>query len=239
MKDILKVMRFDFLTSWAMFGKAVACIVAFCLILGLFFSPIICVYLCFFPMVLIVPLQAVAEKSGFRKLYGLLPVSRKSIPRGRFLLLFVLFLVSELTALAGGALSMGLRLFRFIPKGSDLYEFVADSFDDKKTFIMMLIGMHFAMFLIFSYMEMMGQIFGQENEMKIVMITLAVITVGALAFFGLDSYDIIPHINVLPDFDAMSLAKRTLWYIGLNAGAFVLNVLFGEITAGKVSVREL
>ncbi len=237
MKDILKVMRFDFLTSWAMFGKAVACIVAFCLILGLFFSPIICVYLCFFPMVLIVPLQAVAEKSGFRKLYGLLPVSRQSIPRGRFLLFFVLFLVSELTALAGGALSMSLRLFRFIPAGSDLYEFVADSFDDKKTFFMTLIGMHFAMFLIFSYMEMMGQIFGRENEMRIITITLGIVAALLVGFFVLSDNGVLPLIQ-------FPSAPETIagWAVlGIIAVVVMLGIaiLFGEITCRKVTCREL
>ena len=241
MKDILNIMRFDFLTAKTTALPIFGVIAVMCNALGLLFSPMMFVYVLMAASFLIVQLQTYAEKYGFHKLYGILPIERKTITRGRFQYIFWTFFAVEIFELIMTKLALVLKLYRILPnQENETMQFVAETFNAESTLnYSLIVGIFVVMCVFFSYMQMMGQIFGQENEMKIVMITLAVITVGALAFFGLDSYDIIPHINVFPDFAAMSLAKRTLWYIGLNAGAFVCNVLFGEITAGKVSVREL
>ena len=102
----------------------------------------------------------------------------------------------------------------------------------------MLAGLFIAFCLLFSYMQMMGQIFGVENEMKIVMITLAVVTVGALAFFWLSDHEIIPRFQI-PDLSALTPAQAVRFILIDNLAALAGNVVFCEITAAKVSQREL
>ena len=234
MKNLLNLMRFDLISATCSAGNkqtaAYILIALVFLILAFFGMPLMMLLLFVGVLMLTAPLQGIAEKNNFNKLYGILPVPFRQVVQARFLLIFLSLFLCEIVIFLISSLSELLHVYRF-----DTSDFVIGI----PQLLMFCVGI-FAFFVsAMSYSQMMLWIYGQENEMKIVMITLAVITVGALAFFGLDSYDIIPHINVFPDFDAMSLAKRTLWYIGLNAGAFVCNVLFGEITAGKISVREL
>ncbi|MDE7364877.1 MAG: hypothetical protein K2N27_08380, partial [Ruminococcus sp.] len=103
--------------------------------------------------------------------------------------------------------------------------------------LIMIFGIFTVFGLLFLYMEMMGQIHGRENEFKIVMITMIILTVLLLGFFALSDREIIPTIK-LP-----SLPSTVSGYILLGA---VLNIvmlgiclLFGEITVNKLAKREL
>ena len=92
MKDILKVTRFDYITAKPIaFGGIMLSVLIFGS-LSLFFSPMICSYISIIAMICIVPLQKTADKSDFNKLYGILPVDRRSITRGRFLYIYLVYL---------------------------------------------------------------------------------------------------------------------------------------------------
>ena len=89
MREILKIMRFDFLTARPLAIIPAATIAVIFFGLSLFFAPLICSYITLVAMIFVIPLQAVAEKSGFHKLYGTLPVRRSNITRARFLYIFL------------------------------------------------------------------------------------------------------------------------------------------------------
>ena len=104
-----------------------------------------------------------------------------------------------------------------------------------------VLGLTVAMFsffcLLFVYMEMMGQLFGRENEMKIILISLGVITVLAVLFFVLSDKGVIPVLPV-PEMPESTSGRITVGIV-LNIVMFGISVIFGEITAGKLAKREL
>lgn len=238
MKYILKVMRFDFLTARPLALRTFIVVAVIFFLLGLFYAPLICSYITFGAMVFVIPLQTVAEKSGFHKLYGMLPVRRRNITRARFLYIFLMHFAAEMLELVLAVTAMSLKLYRVLPnQNGEIMQLVKESFKDTKLTLLIIIGMFTIFCLIFSYMEMMGQICGRENELKIVMITVGIITVLLLGFLILSEHGIIPIIKLpsLPD------TVRGMLIVGaaLNAAMLGLCLLFGEITAGKLAKREL
>lgn len=238
MKDILKIMRFDFLTAKPLALRAFIPVVVLFSLLSLFFSPLISSYVTFGAMVFVIPLQAVADKSGFHKLYGTLPVKRSNITRARFLYIFLVHFAAEMLELVLAVIAMSLKLYRVLPnRNGEIMQMVKDSFGDTKLTLLMVIGMFTVFCLMFSYMEMMGQIYGRENEFKIIMMTLGVLTVLLVVFLVLSDHGIIPTIKMpsLPDTVQGILLLGTI----LNIVMFGICTIFGEITANKLAKREL
>ena len=240
MKEILRVARFDFLTAGPTMLAAYGLICLMALVIGLFFSPLMYAVMLILAPLFVIPLESFAERSEFRKLYGILPVRRKSITRGRFLFLYLCHFVPEILALLLVRLSVILQLWRFLPAvSSDMKSIIEETFDPKSTQIFtIMIGIFTVICVMFSYMQMMGQIFGLENEMKIIMGTLTVITVVCIAFFTLSEHGIIPQLQV-PDSTRLSAAQAIRFGIVCNLGVAALNKIFCEITAAKVAKREL
>ena len=86
--------------------------------------------------------------------------------------------------------------------------------------------------VMFAFMEMMGQIFGRENEMKILLILLGAIVVLVLGgVFILEQLGS-PEIK-FPEMPVWAGVTVTVLAV------FGVCVLFGEITAAKLAKREL
>ena len=240
MKDIFKMAIFDLRTGGHGLGYILLGAVFFWL-LGTLLSPLIACHTMFIPMAFVIPLQKTADKSGFNKLYGSLPVRRTAITRGRFLYIFALHLAAELMCLVLALLAVAADLNRFIPENqSELLSVSREQYSFEKTgLVIFAAGCFFAFFtVLFSYMEMMGQLHGRENEMKILLITLGVGSLLAFAFFWMSDRDIIPTATL--DFKATDTvsgaAKADLI---MNAVTAVLCLIFSEITTARVSAREL
>lgn len=238
MKDILKIMRFDYFTARPFAFAPFVIITALCIVLSLMFSPIIIVYMTFGAMMFVIPLQNVAEKSGFNMLYGILPVNRKNITRARFLYIFLVHFIAELAEAALAAAAFNLKLNRLLPnQNSQMMQMVNNGFSDSSFIIIAIVGMFILFVLLFGYMEMMGQIFGRENELKIIIITLGVVTALAFGILTLAEREIIPTLK-FPSLPATTAGKITLGAI-LNVVMLGISLLFGEITANKLAKREL
>ena len=127
-----------------------------------------------------------------------------------------------------------LNLNRFLPKDNDTIKMLSESYsmEEFTKLVPVLVGFGVFSCLVFAFMEMMGQIHGRENEMKIFIILLAsivVLVMGGVFILGQLGY---PEIK-LPD--------MPLW-AGLTVTALAvlgICVLFGEITAAKLAKREL
>lgn len=238
MKDILKVMRFDYLTARPYALVPVVIVIMLCFALSLFFSPLISAYITFGGMMFVIPLQGVAEKSGFHKLYGILPVKRKNITRARFLYVFLLTFFAELLEGALAVLAFSLKLNRLLPnQDSEMMQMVNNGFTDGTFIVIAIVGIFILFCLLFGYMEMMGQIFGRENEMKIFLITIGVIAALAFGILTLAERDVIPTLK-FPSLPATIEGKVILGAI-LNVVMLGICLLFGEITANKLAKREL
>ena len=238
MKDILKIMRFDYLTARPLAISPAVIVVVIFFALSLFFAPLICSYITFGAMVFVIPLQGVADKSGFHKLYGTLPVKRGNITRARFLYIFLVHFAAEMLELVLAVTAASLKLYRVLPnQNGEMMQLVKESFEDTNLTLLMIFGVFTVFCLIFSYMEMMGQIHGRENELKIIMITLGVLTVLYVGFLILSDHGIIPTIQVpsLPD----TVQGFMLLGAALNIVMFGICLIFGEITVNKLAKREL
>lgn len=238
MKDILKIMRFDYLTARPYAIAPAVIIVVLCFALSLFFSPLICAYITFGAMMFVIPLQSVAEKSGFNKLYGILPVKRKNITRARFLYIFLLHFIAQLIECALAVAAFNLKLNRLLPnQNGEMMQMVNKGFSDDSFIVLAIVGVFTLFCLLFAYMEMMGQIFGRENELKIIIITLGVVCALAMGILTLAEREIIPTLK-FPSLPATTAGKVTLGAI-LNIVMLGICLLFGEITANKLAKREL
>lgn len=238
MKDILRIVRFDHLTSAPIAIKPFIIIMVLCTLLGMIYAPLIFGYILFGAMVFVIPLQMIADKSGFNKLYGTLPVNRRNITRARFIYIFLIHLFAEAYAVIFASVSTALKLYKVLPnQESEMMQMIEESFADKLMTYGVIVGMFLFLCLLFSYMEMMGQIFGRENEMKIILITMAIVSVILIGFLMLAERDIIPAI-ALPQFPATTSGRITLAVIA-NICMFGVCLLFGEITAGRLAKREL
>lgn len=231
-------MRFDFLTARPLALGAFIFIAVMCFLLSLFFSPIICAYIMFGAMMFVISLKSIADKSEFHKLYGILPVQRNNITRARFLYIFLVYFLTELLEVVLAVIAYSLKLYRVLPnQNSETMQMVKDSFSDTLLILGMIVGMFALCCLIFGYMEMMGQLFGRENEMKIILITFGIITVLIVGFLVLSDHDIIPTLH-MPKLPTTIAGKVTLGVI-LNIVMLGVCLLFGEITANKLAKREL
>lgn len=238
MKDILKIMRFDFLTVKPLALGGMIFTVSLFGILSLFFAPLIAAYITFGAMSFVIPLQGVADKSEFHKLYGILPVERRNITRARFLYIFLVHFMTELLELVLAATAISLKLYRVLPnQNGEIMQYVKDSFEDTKLTLLMIIGMFTLFCLIFSFMEMMGQIYGRENEFKIIMIAIGVLVLIVFAFVILSEHDLIPAVSLpsLPE----SVSGMLILGAVLDIIMLGICLLFGEITASRLAKREL
>ncbi|MDE6732713.1 MAG: ABC-2 transporter permease [Oscillospiraceae bacterium] len=238
MKDILKIMRFDFLSARPYALAPAAIILLLCAALSLFFSPIISAYITFGAAIFIIPLGGVAEKSGFNRLYGILPVNRKNITRARFIYIFFLHFIAEIIEIAIAFVSFNLKLNKLLPnQNGELAQMVSKGFEDGFLIPVAIIAAFILFCLLFGYMEMMGQLFGRENELKIIIITLGVVCGVVFVILLLAEREIIPTLK-FPSLPVTTAGKVILGVV-LNIIMLGICVLFGEITANRLAKREL
>ena len=192
MKNLLHLMRFDLITAVCSAGSrptAVYLLIAAAYLILVFLGlPLLALLLFIAVLLMIAPLQGIAEKNNFNKLYGILPVPVKQIIQARFLLIFVSLILCELAVLLLGGLSELLHLYRMD---------ISDSFLTSgmmKHLLMYCVGM-FVFFLVsVSYLQMMLWIHGQANEIKIAVYALAGILAAGLVIW------LLMHLHILPTF---------------------------------------
>ena len=161
MKDILRLMRFDFLTASAISKSSSEYIagvfmIVIALAVPLFIFPHSSFMYIFLAAPLIIPLQSYAEKSGFNKLYGILPVKRKSITRARFLYIFLTHFAMEIVSILILVISIYAKLYELLPIGKAFMEGSEDLYAPEKLPDIMTIFMGWFIFLCFTFafMEM-------------------------------------------------------------------------------------
>lgn len=236
MKDMLKIMRFDFLTA-ADTGYFPAIFLAALSMTGSFlFGPSYAAALILTSICFIIPLTGVTEKSELHKLYGILPVNRKNITRGRFLYIFLLHFIPEMIALILIKPAFSLKAYRYLPnQGSTSLQMIGNAFSSGFRGPCMIIFLVFSLScFIFLYLEFTGQLFGHENDLKSIMILLTAVTAVSMTVILLGGNDII-HV----DFQKIKNLSTLTVGTGANVLMLIICVLLGEITAGKVSAKEL
>ena len=239
MKDILKIMRFDFLTAKPVAWKEASAVLLLCGGMCLLLMPVSAAFMIFTAMIFLIPLQSTEDRCSFNRLYGVLPVKRKSITRARFLYAFLLHFSAEIIGLLFEIISLQLQLIRFFPDtGTEFYQLMTAQFTSGNFLNFgYIVGMFAVICVLFVYMEMMGQIFGREKEMNVILVTLAVVTVLILGYIQLSNRQILPRISFsgLPE----TFSGKVALSVCVNIIVFAVCIVFGEITTAAVSKREL
>ena len=244
MKEITRLMRLDFLTGSPLGLKNYLATLLILSALMLLLAPFFGLYCIFAPAALIGPIVKRTDGDALSKLYGILPVHRKNITRARFLLIFAVYLFTELVLIILAWLSLRLMLIQYLPfQDSQIMQILTEMSTDFGSGKFILYGIFVACCLFGAVIslckEWAGQLFGRENEMKHFFILLTVFFVMVTAFLYLSMNDIIPMLSL--DFDSApnSLSKNIAICVIANLAVFVLAILLGELTAAKVSQREL
>ena len=244
MRDILKIMRFDLLTAKPFAMRGVILVAVLCVWMGLFYAPITLAFIVFGALPFVLPLNGVADRSDFSKLYGVMPVSRRNITRGRFIYIFAVFFLTELAELAFAVISHALDLSRLLPdRNNALMEYVRNAFEQEATTLLIIFVLFSLVCIFIAYMEMMVQIFGTENLFRIMSVSILVALGVFVAYCMLEmmgfgfvySFGINYFIVNLIDY----LEYTIPFGIVLNFITLVLCLVFGRITAWRLSKREL
>ena len=229
-------MRFDFLTVRET-GIFPAFFLAALSVTGSFlFGPSYAAALILTSICFIIPLTGATEKSELHKLYGILPVNRKNITRGRFLYIFMLHFIPEMIALLLLKPAFSLKLYRYLPnQGSTNLQLIENAFSSGFRGPCLIIFLVFSLACFaFLYLEFTGQLFGHENDLKSIMILLTVVTAVVMTVTLLGSNGII-HM----DFQKIKNTNTLTVGILANAVMFIITLLLGETAAGKLSAKEL
>ena len=233
MKNYLNLMRFDLITAVCSAGNrpaaAALLIAAAYLILVFLGVPLISVALYIGGILLIAPLQSAAEKYNFNKLYGILPVQMRTVIQARFLLIAVSMLFCELAAFLIGAVSEKLHIYRF--EGD-----FAVGIGSLLTYCVMMFAF---MLAALSFVEAAHWIYGQANEMKVMIYTFGGIVAAALLIW------LLMHVHILPSFAQLgkllpeSAGGKLALYAVLHLIAAGICAAFCAGTVKKVAPREL
>ena len=242
MRDILKIVRFDLLTAAPFAVRGFVLLAVLCVWMGIFYAPITLAFIIFGALLFILPLNGVAEKSDFSKLYGQLPVSRKSITKGRFMYIFLVCFLTELAEIVLAVASHALKLYRVLPdRNSALLEEVGYAFEQEAATL-------FAIFLLFgivcisaSYMEMKIQIYGSENIFRIILTTFLKLfgVFAVLCVYELTVGFIYSGLNYCLAEIVDYAGSAVCFGIVVNIVSFALCLLHSFRTGRKLSGREL
>lgn len=96
MKQIINLMKLDFITVKGKSLLIFSILFAAVCVVGFFSVPILPIYLVLFSGFALQPIFSTAEHSGFNKLYGILPVKRRYIVIARFALLTIVMLITAI-----------------------------------------------------------------------------------------------------------------------------------------------
>ncbi|MBD5145286.1 MAG: hypothetical protein HDT21_05150 [Ruminococcus sp.] len=241
MNDVLKMIRFDYISVRSLTVPYIIGFIALSLVLALFGIPLGA--FCFAAAAAVfAPVQELAD-SDSRKIYGILPVGRDAVTKAAFLEMTVPLLTGEMLSLIFLAISNSSKLYRILPKTIEdiiggLFDFSQN--DSIITFgelciILILVSVYLC--VLSAYLEMMSAIQNREkdvtNLLTAVALTVAVITVIA----ALSANHIIPPVQswLIPE----TVSGKWIFAVILNVIAAGVSVLFCGIAVKKSADCEL
>lgn len=241
MKDILKMIRFDYITVRSLTLPYVLGFIVISFVLSLFGIPlgIFCVAAL---MAIFGPVQELSN-SDSRKIYGILPVCGDAVTRAAFLEMIVPLFAGELLSFLFLFISKSSKLYRIFPKNvgdmiEGLFSFSQNdrgiSFDG---LCILLVLTSAYLCVLAAYLEMASKIQGSENDIKNLLLAISITAAVFAVITALVKAGMIPSLQ-------MWLIPRTVlgkWLIAvsLNIIAAGVSVLFCEITVKKTADFEM
>lgn len=237
MKDILKMLQFDYIIVEKLTAPYVIGFIALCLVLALFGVPLgvfgFAATLCLFA-----PLEMVFD-SDAKRIYGLLPVHRTTVVRADFTETAGAMFAGEIFSLVCLFISRYTKLYHILPQNID--HFISRFFDPGKNGIGLdfgqvcfaLVYIFCGLFLLLGYLKMIEAIHGQENAVKHLLVIFAVMAAAITLLF---------YKRKLPDVENLipsTVMGKLIFAVILNIAVLGLYVFFCEHTVRKTQCREL
>lgn len=241
MNDVLKMIRFDYISVKTLTVPYIIGFIAICLVLALFGIPLGA--FCFAAAAAVfAPVQELAD-SDSRKIYGILPVGREAVTRAAFLEMTVPLLIGEILSLIFLVISNSSKLYRIFPKTIEdiiggLFDFSQN--DSIITFgelciILILVSVYLC--ILSAYLEMMSAIQSRENDVKNLLTAVALTGAVIVVIAALSAKQVIPSVQnwLIPQ----TASGKWLFAVILNVAAAGVSVLFCEIAVRKSADCEL
>lgn len=237
MKEILNLIKLDFITVKRKSLPLMCILTVAITVFSVFTMPHMAVVLIIFSGLLAQPVFVIAEKCGYNKLYGILPVKRRSIVFGRFALGVLMMLFCTLICIIGGLLAYKFNVAENF--GSDMEQFIYLSRDwTKYGFTIPLAGAFIflggSVFAAVEYTVLF--IFGAEKELPAILGVGFVLVGIFVAIEKLLKVDLSAVGDFLGD---MVYDHIVLLYICLYAGGIALMALGALISSYFFCKKEL
>ena len=199
MKDVLKMIRFDYISVKSLTVPYVIGFIAVCLVLALFGIPL--GVFCFAAAAAVfAPVQGLSS-SDTRKIYGILPIRREAVTKAAFLEIIVPLLAGEMLSLVFLMISNSSKLYRIFPK--TVVSIIEELFDFSKNdaniafgelcIILILLSVYLC--ILAAYMEMMSAIHSRENDVKNLLTAIALTAAVIVVIAALSANHIIPPVQ--------------------------------------------
>lgn len=239
MKDVLKMIRFDYIAVRPLTVPYVIVFAAVCLVLALFGIPL--GVFCFAAAAAVfAPVQELAS-SDSRKIYGILPVRRDAFTKAAFIEMTVPLFAGELLSLIFLLISSTSKLYRILPQTAagiieGLFDFSRNgsgiAFGE---LCIILISVYLC--ILAAYLEMMSAIQGRENDIKNLLTAIALTAAVIVIIAALSANHIIPPVRewLIP----RTVSGKWVFSIILNVIAAGVSVLFCRIAVKKSASREI
>ncbi|MCH5275666.1 MAG: hypothetical protein J1E65_07485 [Lachnospiraceae bacterium] len=241
MKDILKMIRFDYISVKSHTVPYVIGFIGISLVLSLFGIPlgVFCVAA---PIAIFGPVQELYG-SDSRKIYGILPVRRDAVTRASFLELTVPLFAGELLSFLFLLISRSSKLYRIFPKSigniiETLFDFSQSGMGisvDGLYIILMFTSAYLCVFA--AYLEMASKIQGSENDIRNLLLAISLTVAVFAVITALVKAGILPPLQKWPM--PRTVAGKWLFAVILNIIAAGVSVLFCEITVKKTADFEI
>lgn len=240
MKDILKMIRFDFVSVRSLTLPYVMGFIILSFLLALFGIPlgVFCVAAL---LAIFGPVQELAN-SDTRKIYGILPVSGAAVTRAAFLELILPLFAGEMLSFVFLFISRASKLYRIFP--GSIGDIIGSLFDLSQSdrgisyeglcAILMAVSVYLC--ILAAFLEMAARIYGHESNMRNLMTAIFTVAVPAVVIV-LIIKGIIPPVwsQVL----AWPVWRKGLLFLGLHIIATGLGALFCEIAVKKTADFEI
>ena len=245
MDEIMKMIRHDFIAVRAITFKPIVIICSVICLLSMLLFPLAVVMIPMLVAVMFNPIQAIADKSSFNRLYGVLPVKKSSAVWARFAEVVLCSFAGEMLAVFVGYVSATAIIYVVFPYPVTVLSEQMLEMQNSGQLLLLLITACQMIFVFYSivvcFFTMASLIAGQENEMTFAGIFLLIVLLLAIVFSYLISHEMINiDIDAIMDF---LIPENILQWIG---GIFLCHILtfgicalFGLITVKVLDKREL
>lgn len=237
MKDVLKMVRFDFVTAGSLTVPYVLAFIGLSFLLALFGMPL--GLFCFAaPLVIFGPAREAAGAEQ-RKIYGILPIQRSAVTRAAFLEDTSMLIAGELLTMLLLIISDKSRLSRVLPESvAELLKYLKEAYNFSPVGLCVTIALLSAYLCVLSaYLEMEAEIHGHESDTKNILIALSVTAAVIALVFVLVNKGVLPPVSTWIELETAE--GKGIFAVILNIAAAAVSAVMCEITVKKTAEKEI